>query len=327
MRAAVLPCGLLLTGCGCELPELVGADPYLEALIQPAIDRYFQATPAGMVCVSEVRVEEAHPDRAGRYARGRTFVEINEPHRRHEPWSEWNVEQAVTHELCHASQLQMGIPLDTEVDFPLEPAFEENYPRRKHDEEGFARACQVGPDAVQLLGSACPRDTARADVYPFLRAWAFPIRLPDVRDDTGALTPIQSTVPHGLDDAYWSVAASPPSAFVLRTLRGTPQTIDVWTGAHRPPQPEQLDGGTAGAPPGMVELAGATDGSRDLMVLQVNGFTGAKATRYVLRDEQDVLHRIGCAPDDARPFSVDGELFAAWREAGTLRWAHIDTTE
>jgi len=36
---------------------------------------------------------------------------------------------------------------------------------------------------------------------------------------------------------------------------------------------------------------------------------------------------MGCAPEDAQPFSVDGELFAAWREDSVLRWAHFEVAE
>jgi len=324
-RMALLPM-LLLGGCRCGLPEIVGGDSYLRSIVQPTVNRFYEAAPADQICVRRIDIIPANNKNGGRYYNVQRLVELHDVTFQHDPHAEWNLLNATNHELCHAAENQLGIPLDLH-DWPLEVSLIPRYPERLHDNEAFAGMCQLGPEAVQLIGESCEADSPGARKYPFIRDWVYPRRLDTVRWTTAKVTPQGGSEVFPIVNREWSVRPAPPGAFRLATEQAPDITIDAWTGERIEAQPIGHEVLSAGPPSNMAEVAGVSNGTEDLMVVRAYSTVGDVATRYVLRDADGVLHRMGCAPEDAQPFSVDGELFAAWREDSVLRWAHFEVAE
>jgi hypothetical protein len=306
-------------GCGCEPPLIDGGTDVTRSSIQRALDGFFAAVPGGEVCVEEVRVEEV-VGAAGTYTSSTRVIRVEEtaiePAAVARDAFVWSV---AIHELCHAADHQMPVDLsDDELWWIVDDRFVRGHVRG----EAFAYTCEVGPEAIQLIGEACPEDTSGAAAFQVVLDDVFTVPLPQVGTVELDWHEVASAEFPGAEVIGLAVVAAEDGAFRLDLRDGSrSQYLDLATGEPRPltpkaepaPVPEPLEG--------LVIDAVAPLGEGELLAVHATAYNGGLARRLVHRHQAGVASP-GCPRPGEAVFAMDGTAWSVYGDGDTAVWGY-----
>jgi hypothetical protein len=308
----------LLTGCECTFPPIEGGSETSRANITLALEDFFAGTEEGGVCIPVVQVGAVVGGRAGGYNRVTHAIRIEE--QAMDPDRDLAEQTITTHELCHAANRQLGLEVDQGATWFFET---DSYEDAQIPAEAFAYTCQLGPEAIQLIGEACPDDTAGAEAFPFILEQVFTRPMPDVVTLDLSWEPVASTTVPGAEAFGFSMSGTVDDNVRIALLDGSSiRYVSLSTGApgELSPQPTHAEAAPElyGA---MRVLSWASTGEAELFVVQARAANDGLARRLIHRDDRGTTS-LGCPRAQEAVFVADGRVWSAYAEGDTVRWGY-----
>ena len=299
---------------------MLNADPFLRDILEPAVEVFFKAAPPGQICVDDIVIGEPDDQFAGRYHHGWSLVEVSDLDDLSDPVAVDHLTTTVWHELCHAADAHLGVPLHTGLDWSLAEDPEDVYSPRLEPSEAFAQHCDRGPMVHQLIGESCPDDPFDTHNIGFVRDWVYPRQLNRVATNTWQWREVGSAEVPGLFPERWLVSVYDDRALEVVTASDSPGImLGLYTGEPTEGTTRSPPGDWPEVPRGLFADQGTRQGDIAIVNAYAETIHGGRAHRMLLQ-EGGQWTRLGCARRGEQPFVADEAVWSAWREGNSLHW-------